>query len=82
MSQNPFLGLVTPFLGGKKVLFPIPTISKEDVIFLRELVEAGKFKPVIDRHYRLEQIVDAYKYVATGQKIGNVVITLGAGDIK
>jgi NADPH:quinone reductase-like Zn-dependent oxidoreductase len=76
MSQNPFLALLTPMLGGKKVLFPIPTISKDDVLFLKELVVTGKFKPVIDRHYPLEQIVDAYTYVETGQKIGNVVITV------
>ncbi|MBC7554132.1 MAG: NAD(P)-dependent alcohol dehydrogenase [Taibaiella sp.] len=76
MSQNPFLAIITPFLGGKKVLFPIPTISKEDVIFLKELVETGKFKPLVDRSYPLEQVVDAYKYVETGQKTGNVVITI------
>ena len=69
-------GLITPLLGGKKVLFPIPTISKEDVVFLKELVEKGNYKPVIDRSYSLEQIVDAYKYVETGQKIGNVVINV------
>lgn len=57
-------------------MFPLPSINKEDVVFLKELVETGKFKPVIDRKYSLDQIVDAYKYVETGQKIGNVVITL------
>lgn len=76
MSQNPFLALVTPLTGGKKVLFPIPTINKNDLIFLKELVEEGHFKPVIDRSYSLDQIVDAYRYVETGQKTGNVIITL------
>jgi NADPH:quinone reductase-like Zn-dependent oxidoreductase len=74
LSQNPFLALLTPLFGGKKVLFPIPTTSKEDVIFLKELVEGGKYKPVVDRRYALDQIADAYRYVETGQKIGNVII--------
>lgn len=75
-SENIFLALFTPILGGKKVLFPIPKINKEDVNFLKGLVESGRFKPVIDRKYSLEQIVEAYKYVETGQKTGNVVITM------
>jgi NADPH:quinone reductase-like Zn-dependent oxidoreductase len=73
-SQNPLLAIITPVWGGKKVLFPIPTITKADVQLLKELVEKGHFKPVIDRYYTLDRIVDAYRYVETRQKIGNVVI--------
>ena len=73
-AENVYLALVTPIFGGKKVLFPIPIIKKEDVIFLKSLVENGEYKPLLDRQYSLEQIVEAYKYVETGQKIGNVVI--------
>jgi NADPH:quinone reductase-like Zn-dependent oxidoreductase len=58
------------------VLFPIPTISREDVDFLKELVINGHFKPVIDRSYQLDDIVEATKYVETRQKTGNVVITV------
>jgi len=75
-AENIFLALTTPLLGGKKVLFPMPTICKENVIFLKELVEKGKFKPVIDRQYSLEQIVEAYNYVESRQKTGNVIITV------
>lgn len=75
-SENIFLALLTPLLNGKKVLFPLPTIKKEDVIVLKKLVELGKYKPLVDRAYHLDYIVDAYKYVETRQKVGNVVITL------
>jgi len=75
-AENVFLALTTPVWGGKKVLFPISIIKKEDVLFLKELVEKGEFKPVIDREYKLNQIVEAYKYVETGQKTGNVVIKM------
>jgi len=73
-AENVFFALSTPIWGGKKVLFPIPTITKADVNFLKQLVEKGEYKPVIDKQYKLDQIVEAYKYVETGQKTGNVVI--------
>jgi len=74
--ENPFLAIKGKFTSGKKVLFPLPTITKEDVALLISLVETGKFKPVIDRVYPLGRIVEAYRYVETGEKIGNVVITM------
>jgi NADPH:quinone reductase-like Zn-dependent oxidoreductase len=77
LSQNPLLALVTPLLGGKKVMFPVPPKhDQEGVRQFRDLIEAGTFTPVIDRRYRLDQIVEAYRYVETGQKIGNVVISV------
>lgn len=76
-AENVYLALLTPLYSSKKVKFPIPSISKADVNFLKELVERGEYMPVIDKNkYKLEQIVEAYKYVETGQKTGNVVITI------
>jgi NADPH:quinone reductase-like Zn-dependent oxidoreductase len=75
-GENILFALITPIFGGKKVLFPIPKINQADVIFLKELVEKGEYKPVIDRKYKLEEIIDAYKYVESGQKTGNVVIKI------
>jgi NADPH:quinone reductase-like Zn-dependent oxidoreductase len=74
LSQNPILALITPLLRGKRVLFPIPRDNQEMVGYFKELIESGAFKPLIDRRYPLDQIVEAYRYVETGQKIGNVVI--------
>lgn len=76
MAENIFFALFTPLGGSKKVLFPIPKDIKGSVLFIKKLMEEGKFKTVIDRKYPLEQIADAFRYVETGQKTGNVVISL------
>ena len=76
LAQNPLLAVIAPLHGGKKVLFPIPKHDQQMIGYLRELLESGKFTPVIDRTYPLDQIVEAYRYVETGQKTGNVVISL------
>jgi NADPH:quinone reductase-like Zn-dependent oxidoreductase len=74
-GENLLLALTTKFRK-KKLLFPIPSITKEDVRFIKSLIEQGKFKPVIDRTYTMDQIVEAYQYVESGQKTGNVVIQI------
>jgi NADPH:quinone reductase-like Zn-dependent oxidoreductase len=76
LSQNPILALITPLFGGKRVMFPIPRDDQEMARYFKGLMESGAFKPVIDRRYPLDQIVEAYRYVETGQKIGNVVISV------
>lgn len=79
-AQNPFLALIAPLQRGKRVIFPIPKHDQGMVVYLRELMESGQFRPVIDRTYPLDRIVEAYRYVESGQKIGNVVITVDHSD--
>src|SRR5215469_14103281 len=75
--QNVALAVWTARLADKKVVFPVPPrYTKEDVLFLSGLVEAGKYRPVIDRCYPLEQVIEATRYVETQQKTGNVVLTV------
>lgn len=76
LAQNIFLALLTPIFRGRRVGFPLPKDSREDIILFRELLEEGKYRAVIDRRYPLEEIVEATRYVESGQKAGSVVITL------
>lgn len=75
--RNLFLALWTSRFGDRKVLFPIPPhYTKKNVLLVKELIEAGKFRAVIDRTYPLEEVVEATRYVETQQKTGNVVLTV------
>ena len=80
--RNLFLWLWHKRFGDKKVVFEMPRFRKEYVLLLKELLETGEYKPVVDRVYPLEEIVEATRYVETQQKTGNVVLTLNGGTAR
>ena len=79
MWHTPLLAVLTRWIGNKRVKMGIAKYTKKDVLFLKELIEAGKYRAVIDRCYPLEDVVDATRYVETEQKTGNVVLMV-SGD--
>jgi len=76
MWHVPLLALATRMIGSKTVTLPVPKYTKADVELLKQLIEAGEYRAVIDRRYPLDDLIDATKYVETGQKVGNVVINV------
>jgi len=84
MAQNLVLPLITPvikpLLGAKKAVSPTPSDIRGSMLLIKNLIEQGKFKTVIDRKYPLEKIIEAYQYVEKGHKTGNVVIMVEHND--
>jgi len=79
-GQNPFQALVPKFLRRQQVKFPIPKALVSDAIEIADLMAKGQFNPLVDRSYPLAEIADAYRYVLSGQKIGNVLIDMPHRD--
>ena len=75
-AQNLYLPLITRLKGGKRVIFPFPSSCKRSVLLMTELMAQQKFKGVIDRVYSLEKVADGYNYVISGQKTGNVILSM------
>lgn len=74
MYHVPLLALVTRFVGSRRATLGIGRYRQEDLVLIKGLVEAGKYRPVIDRTYSLDEVAEATRYVESGQKTGNVVL--------
>ena len=74
MYHVPLLALVTRFVGSRRATLGIGRYRKGDLLLVTELVDTGRYRPVIDRSYALDEVVEATRYVESGQKTGNVVI--------
>jgi NADPH:quinone reductase-like Zn-dependent oxidoreductase len=80
LVQNMLLAVGTSLAGRRKVVFPMSQHAQKDVLFLAGLLSSGRYRPVIDRSYPLDQVIEAARYVETQQKTGNVVLTVGGAS--
>lgn len=77
-NENLYLPLITRLFGGPRAVFPIPFDIPHTLHRMSELLATGKFTPLIDKTYSLDEAQEAYRYVATGQKVGNVVLSMAS----
>jgi NADPH:quinone reductase-like Zn-dependent oxidoreductase len=76
LAQVPMLAVATRLSGRQRVKLGLARFRKDDVLFLKDLLETGAYRPVVDRTYPLDDVVEATRYVETGRKVGNVVLTV------
>jgi len=81
-AQNVFFAISTAVSSNKKVIFPVPYSIQKTLPYIHDLLKRGKFVPVIDREYPLQEISKAYEYVMTGEKTGNVIINIQVASIR
>jgi NADPH:quinone reductase-like Zn-dependent oxidoreductase len=81
MYHVPLAALVTRFVGSRRAKLGIGRYRKEDLLLVKELVETRKYRPVVDRRYELDEIVEAVRYVEAGQKTGNVVLRVSEASL-
>jgi len=79
-NANIFHSLFTPFLFGKKVKFPFPSKIQDSLSIIKKMLGMKTFKPIIDREYPIEEIVEAFKYVESGNKTGNVILQIQSNE--
>lgn len=77
MYHLPLLALVTRFAGSRRATLGVGRYRRADLLLVKQLVDTGKYRPVIDRRYALDEVVEATRYVESGQKTGNVVLRVG-----